>query len=147
MILDAQLQISSAQQVTADAVSTNDLDTDNVTPKRGIGAGNCVAIVGCITAAGTNSGDLKVQAIQSATATLSSGTQVIGQVSLAAAELAAGTTFVVPFSTGIPPLRYVGANYDVTGTVDVTISAWVVPREVGVALANFFARGYTLDLS
>jgi hypothetical protein len=147
MIADALLQVSSAQQVTADAVSEDYYDAGDVTPKRDLGAGRPVALVACITAVGTTTGDIKIQAIQSATAGLGSGTQVLGQVNAAATDLVAGACFVVTLSTGIPPLRYYGANYDVTGTVDCTFDTWIIPRNMAAGLAQFFARGYTFDIS
>jgi hypothetical protein len=129
MFVDANTQLSSAQQVTADAVSTNKLDLGNTTPKRHIGTGEpmCVAVV--ITAAGTNSGSLDIQVVESANADLSSST-VLSIRRLATADLAAGKTFIVGIPGGKPNARYFGLNYDVTGTVDVTVSAHITPTSM-----------------
>jgi hypothetical protein len=144
---DAQLKISAAQQITADAVSTHCYDAGNVTPKRDIGQGRPLAALCCITAIGTTTGSAKLQVIQSATEGLGSGTQIIGEIDLATADIAAGKVYVIPISNGIPPLRFFGMNHDITGTVDYTVDAWIVPRETGATLAQGYARGYSFDIS
>ena len=93
MIPDALTNVSSAQQVTADAVSEDYFDAGSMTPKRNLAVGTDVALFVCITAIGTNTGSAKLQAIQSATAGLGSGTQILGQIDLATADIAAGKIY------------------------------------------------------
>jgi Bbp16 len=143
MILDALLKVSAAQQVTADAVSGNTIDFGNVTPKRKVAVGEPLALVVCITAIGTNTGSAKVQAIQSAGADLSSPV-IIGEVDLATADIKAGKVIVVPLGQGVPAMRYAGANYDITGTVDFTVDAYITPLSMASTLAETYAKNYTV---
>lgn len=144
MILDALLKLSAAQQVTADAVSTNTIDFGNVTPKRKVAVGEPMALLVAITAIGTNTGSAKLTAIQSAAANLSSP-QIIGEIDLATADIAAGKVYIIPLSQGIAALRYFGANYDITGTVDFTVDAYCVPLSMASILAETYAKGYTIS--
>lgn len=145
MILDALLKVSAAQQVTADAVSTNTVDMGNVTPKRRVSVGTAMAYVVAITAIGTNTGSSKLQAIQSAAAALTSP-QILGEIDLATADIAAGKIYIIPLGSGIPALRYHGMNHDITGTVDYTVDAYG-PMPMGMAsiLADTYAKGYTVS--
>lgn len=145
MILDALLKISAAQQVTADAVSANTVDLGNVTPKRGIAGGEPMAYVCAITAIGTNTGSTKLQAIQSAAAALTAP-QIIGEIDLATADIAAGKVYVIPLAQGIPALRFHGMNHDITGTVDYTVDAYgPMPLSMASILAASYAKGYTVS--
>lgn len=143
MILDSLLKVSAAQQVTADAVSGNTVDLGNVTPKRKIAVGEAMALLVCITAIGTNTGSALFQAIQSAAAALTSP-QIIGEIALATADIAAGKVYIIPLSQGIPALRYLGANYDITGTVDFTVDAYIVPLSMASILADTYAKNYAV---
>jgi hypothetical protein len=145
MFCDALCKLSAAQQVTADAVSGNTFDAGNVTPKRRLGDGEKMGVAVTITAAGTNTGSAKIQIITSAAANLGSPL-VVGELDLAAADLAAGKTYVVALSTGIAMLRYLGMNYDITGTVDFTVDAYLAPLsmlapEVPTAYADAISIG------
>jgi hypothetical protein len=142
MILDALLKLSAAQQVTADAVSGNTIDLGNVTPKRKIAVGEAMAVVVAISAVGTNTGSAKLQAIQSASANLGTP-QIVGEIDAAAGDLVAGRIFVIPIGQGIPALRYLGVNYDITGTVDFTVDAYLVPLALASSLGEYYAKGYT----
>jgi len=143
MILDALLQVSDAQQVTADAYSTNTVDAGNVTPKRQIQVGESMGYLMAITAAGTNTGSTKLQAVQSANANLSSHV-VVGQVDLAAAQIVAGNIYIIPIGSGMVGLRYHGMYHDITGTVDYTVDAFgPIPLSQCAALAATYAKGYT----
>lgn len=126
MFVDALQKLSSAQQITADAVSGNTIDLGNVTPKRKLGAGEPMAVVVAISAIGTNTGSAKLTAVYSAAAALTSPV-IIGEVDLATADIAVGNTFVIPIGQGIAALQYFGMNYDITGTVDFTVTAYLMP--------------------
>ena len=144
MFVDALTRVSNGQQVTADAVSTNDIDMGNVTPKRNVPVGEPMAYCVAITAVGTNTGSAKIQAIQSATAGLGSGTVILGEVDLVTANLVAGQIILVPCGFGPAPLRYHGLNFDITGTVDFTVTAWFGPWAMMAAQASAYAKGYTI---
>jgi len=143
-IVDALLQLSSAQQITADAVSTNTIDTGNITPKRNMGVGEPMGCLIVITAVGTNTGSAKLTLIQSAAANLGSP-QIIGEIDLATADIAVGKTYLVAQSTGIDALRYLGINYDITGTVDFTVTAYYGPISMLSQRALTYAKGYTIS--
>jgi hypothetical protein len=126
MILDALLKLSANQQVTADAASTNTIDFGDVTPKRQVAVGEPMALVVACKAKGTHTGTVKLTAVQSAAADLSSP-QIIGELDLLAAQVIAGKTYVIPLAQGTPGLRYFGAHYDIDGTVDFTVDAYLQP--------------------
>lgn len=145
MFLDALLKVSAAQQVTADAASGNTVDMGNVTPKRKIGTGEPMCYVMAITAVGTNTGSSKVQAIQSAATNLGTP-QIIGELDLATADLAAGNVFIIPLAQGVAALRYHGMYHDITGTVDYTVDAYgPIPHSMASILAATYAKGYTVS--
>lgn len=144
MILDALLKVSAAQQITADAASTNEVDLGNVTPKRRIGGGEPMGFFMGITAVGTNTGSSKVQVVQSAASGLGTPT-IIGELDLAAGALVAGGAFVIPIGRGIAALRYIGMYHDITGTVDYTVDAYgPLPLSLCSALAETYAKGYAI---
>lgn len=144
MILDALLQLSDGQVVTADAVSTNSVDLGAMTPKRVPGVGEPMCVVVNIKAAGTNSGSLKITVVLSAAGALTAPI-IVGEVDLAAADLVLGATVVVGISSGVPALRYLGVNYDVTGTVDVTVDAFYQPRSMASVHRNTaYAKNYAV---
>lgn len=145
MILDALLKVSAAQQITADAVSANVVDTGNVTPKRKIAVGEPMGFLVAISAVGTTSGSSKLTAVQSASATLGSGNEIIGELDIAAADHAVGACFIIPIAQGKTALRYVGLNYDITGTVDYTVDAYgPMPLSMLSVLAETYAKNYSI---
>jgi len=146
MYCDKLLQLSSAQQVTADAVSTNTFDAGNTTPKRKLGAGEPMGIAVFITAKGTTTGSAKLQAIMSAGSDLSSPV-VVGEVDLATADIVAGKSYFVPISPGAAAqLRYFGLNHDITGTVDYTVDTYgPMPQSMYAQIAESYAKGYTIS--
>jgi hypothetical protein len=129
MFVDSLLQLSEDQQVTADAVSENTIDLGSVTPKRKLGAGEPMAVVINISAIGTNTGSAKLTAVYSAAAALTSPV-IVGEIDLVTADIAAGNVFVIPISQGIAALRYFGIHYDITGTVDFTVDAFLQPLKM-----------------
>jgi len=140
-ILDALLKLSAAQQVTADAVSTNTIDLGNTTPKRNAATGTPMCILVTITALGTTTGSAKLTAVQSAAEALTSP-QIIGEIDLATADIAVGKQYKIALSAGIPPLRYLGLHYDITGTVDFTVDAFLQPDDMASIEPASYAKGY-----
>jgi hypothetical protein len=146
MVLDALLQLCSDQAVTADAASENTFDGGNITPKKRWGVGEPIGVGVFIKVVGTNTGSAKVQAILSAATNLGTPT-IVGQVDLATADLAAGKSFFIPISPGhaSAALRYLGAYFDITGTVDFTVDAHIMPQSMFSQLAESYAKGYEIS--
>lgn len=130
MMLDALLKLSSAQALTATAVSTNTIDLGNVTPKRDIGNGEPLGLMVSVgVAADFTTGDetYEFQFIQSANADLSSQ-DILGRVAVVAGSLTAGARVVIPIPKGSVTKRYIGARYVLAGTTPtVTVDADILP--------------------
>lgn len=149
MMTDALLQLSSAQVVTASAVSTNTIDLSQA---RDIGTGQNLFVVFTVDAAVTAAGAATVnfQVISSAAAALTSPTVLVQTDAIAKTELTAGRR---PISLRIPssvlaaqPIgqRYLGVQYTV-GTGPLTagsFSAAVTDSEVDVG--KNYASGFTV---
>jgi len=144
MFLDALGLVSDSQQVTADAVSTNSIDQGNVTPKRAIGTGEPIGFMVAIVAAGTNTGSMIISILESANSNLAAGTKT-GQRALATAELAVGKLYFIEVPAGKPAARYLGLDYDVTGTVDVTLKSCLVPRSFFDEQLKVYNKGFTVS--
>lgn len=104
MIVDSQLQFSSAQAITAAAGSTNTVDLGAV---RDIGTGEDLYLVVTVTTAFTDSGsdstlDVAVEG-DSTTSFTPDGTQ---SQFVIPALAAAGDTFYAKLNPGAPPLQY-----------------------------------------
>jgi hypothetical protein len=143
MVLDVLGLVSNGQQVTADAASTNVIDLGNVSPKRKIGTGEPVGFVIAISAIGTNTGSAVFYAASSAADTLGTPTYM-SSVSLVTADIAVGRFYFVPIPPGQPILRYVGVYYDITGTVDFTVKACLIPQSFFQEFTAY-AKNYTIS--
>jgi hypothetical protein len=146
MILDALTKVAAAQQVTADAASGSSYDTGNITPKRDVIVGEPLALLVVITAIGTNTGSAIIQAVTSAAEALTTQ-KLRGAVGLETADIAVGQVLIIPFSQGLAPLRYAGAYFDITGTVDFTVDAYIGPLAAMADIGQAYARGFTFDIS
>jgi hypothetical protein len=125
MMLDAALQLSSAQAVTTTAVSTNTLDLSVI---RDIAHGQPVYVVFGVdeSAAAAGAATVTFQAISAADAALSAGKTVLAQSdAIAKTELTAGRKL---FAVGVVPApllaqtrgqRFLGVQYTV-GTGPLT---------------------------
>ena len=143
MILDIYGKVSANQQITADAVSTNGIDNGNVTPKRAIGTGEVLGFGVFIKAVGTQTGSAILSAISSAASNLGTPTKM-ASINLATADLALGKKWFIPIPPGQPILRYIGVDYDITGTVDFTVDAFLMPLSMFES-APLVAKGYTIQ--
>lgn len=144
---DVQNQLSDAQAITADAVSTNTIDLGNATIKRSIGDGEpmCVLISVNVAADATTGDETYVfEFIQSANANLSSP-DILSSRDIPRAQLTAGSAHVI----GIPPKaitkQYIGMNYNVGGTTPtITVTTFVMPQKDIDTYVNY-AKGYTIS--
>ena len=157
MILDALLQFSDSQAVTADAVGTNVID---LSVNRSIGNGEPMAVVFVVEVAAdqtTGDEDYTFDVEYATDAAQTTGRQLIGRRVFESGTpgapaqdadlLVAGFKVVIP----VPPTqlsesaRYFGIRYDVTGTTPtITCSAFLTPLNMvessfGVTYADGFA--------
>jgi hypothetical protein len=158
MIIDAQLQFSSAQAVTADAVGTNVID---LTIDRSVGSGEPMAVVFVVTVAadqGTGDETYVFDVEYASNAAQTTGRQLIGRRSFQAGTptapnqdadlLVAGFKFMIP----VPPTalseseRYLGIRYDVGGTTPtITCTSYLAPLSSIDQSVNTFANNYTVS--
>jgi len=128
MIIDSQNNFSSAQVVTATAVSANTIDLSQV---RDIGTGATLYVVVTVDASVTAAGAATVtfQGITSASAALTSPTILVQTDAIGKAELTAGRrpiVFEIPSSVlAAQPIgqRYLGLQYTV-GTGPLTAGSF-----------------------
>jgi hypothetical protein len=149
MILDAQTQLSSAQAVTASAVSANTIDLGTA---RDVANGDelHVAITVDVAAAAAGAATVTFQAITSASANLSTPTVIAQTDAIGKADLPAGRRpIILTLSRHVLaslPIgqRYLGLNYLVgTGpltTGSFTASVVTDPQDV----ARNYASGFSI---
>ncbi len=157
MILDAQMQFSDSQAVTADAVGTNVID---LSVDRSIGNGEPMAVLFSVEVAAdqtTGDEDYTFDVEYASDAAQTTARKLIGRrvfesgTPTAPAQdadlLVAGYKFYIP----IPPTelseseRYLGIRYDVTGTTPtITVSAHLMPLSMCES-APLYANGYTVQ--
>ena len=145
-ILDAQLQLSAAQAVTASAVSTNTIDLGT---SRDIGAGTQLfAVVGVDTTA--TAATVRFQVITSANANLSSANVISQTDDIPIANLTAGRKPIVialsPAVLNSLPVgqRYLGLQYTI-GTGPLTAGAFTAYlTNSGVDVGKNYASGFTV---
>lgn len=157
MILDAQLQFSDLQAITADAVGTNVIDLSS---DRSIGVGEPMAVLFCVEVAAdqtTGDEDYTFDVEFASDSAQTTGRQLIGRrvfesgTPTAPAQdadlLVAGYKFYIP----IPPTvlseseRYLGIRYDVTGTTPtITCSAYLQPLSMCETQISY-PNGYTIS--
>ena len=132
--LEHNWRLSEAQQVTADAASTNVVDLEDV---RDLGEGTPVyAHFQVVNGDITGEGNIRIQVVTSDSSTLASGRFLLAESpALTQTELTENSQFFLPIGffrrgedntiyafDGTPTstangLRYIGAYYDVTDTV------------------------------
>lgn len=143
MILDAQMQFSDSQAVTADAVGTNVIDLGVA---RAIGNGEPLVVLFNVEVAAdqtTGDEDYTFDVEVATDAAQTTGRQLLGRrvfqsgTPTAPAQdadlLVAGFKFVVPvpMTTIDEAARYLGIRYDTTGTTPtITCSAYLMPQSM-----------------
>jgi hypothetical protein len=149
MITDAFLQLSSAQAVTATAVSTNTIDLSQA---RDIGPGQDMYVHFTVDVAATAAGAATVnfQVISSAAAALTSPTILVQSDAIGKAELTAGRrpiTLEIPATVlAAQPIgqRYLGVQYTV-GTGPLTAGSFsAVLTDAKVDSGKNYPSGFTV---
>ena len=141
MILDALLQFSDAQALTATGASTNSIDLG---AERRIGSGGAMAIVvtADVALAGT-SPTLAVTVQSDDNAAFSSPTTVT--TSATVTTLAAGEKIVVGIPPGTATERYMRLSYTLGGTPPtVTVTSQLMPRDM-IQDEAYYADGFTIS--
>lgn len=158
MLIDAQLQFSDSQAVTADAVGTNVID---LSQDRAIGNGEPMCVVFVVEVAAdqtTGDEDYTFDVEYASNAGQSTGRKLIGRrvfesgTPTAPAEdadlLVAGFKFTIPIpATGLSESeRYLGIRYDVLGTTPtITVSAALMPASMVDVNQPAYASGFTIS--
>lgn len=149
MMTDALLQLSSAQAVTASAVSTNTIDLGTA---RDLGTGGDLYAVFTVDTAATAAGAATVnfQVISSANANLSSANVIAQTDAIAKTDLTAGRKPIVvcisPSALLSLPVgqRYLGVQYTV-GTGPLTAGAFSATiTDTVVDVNKNYASGFTV---
>ena len=112
MILDADLQFSDAQVVTATAASTNLIDMGSI---RDVAVGKPMYVIVSVTTALTNTGTVTITVESDDNSGFSSATtqQTIGVLQTSAA----GTQLIAPLYPADNNERYMRLKYTISGTV------------------------------
>lgn len=145
MLLDAQLQFSAAQAITADAVSTNVIDLGSA---RQLGIGEQLAIlIAVIVAADATTGDETYSfEIQTDDNSGFSSATTLSDTDIPRAQLTIGSIHVIPLPrAGLE--RYVRLNYDVGGTTPtITVSSWLQPLNMIAGLPQQYPDAITISM-
>ena len=145
MYQDAQLLLSDAQAVTADAGSTNVIELANLTSQYLDGEPMAVVITVDVAADATTGDETYAFVIQTDdNSSFSSTTAVLSQTVLAAA-LTVGAQIVMLIPVGVSLERYLRLYFDVGGTTPtVTVTASVMPLSM-IDKRKFYPKGYTIS--
>ncbi len=158
MYIDALLEFSAAQAVTATALSTNTVDLQpasakGITVPRQIGDGEPMAVqIAIVVAANFASSDetYQFQLVQSAAAALTTPIVIAQETFIAtgvmiSSLLVAGFLIVLPIPPGLPTSRYIGLNYVTGGTgPTMTVTAWLTKQSLAMATPVIYPKGYTI---
>lgn len=142
MYVDVLTRVSNAQAFGAAAVSTDSIDTANVTPKRKIGTGNPLAFVFVCTTAGTVAATL-LEVISATDAALTAGILVHVARSIPLAEMLAGAIFILPLPPGTPTQRFIGIRATTAGGT-VSGTSWLTAQDMASIAPEHYARAYTV---
>jgi hypothetical protein len=157
MFLDKQLQFSSAQAITVDAVGTNVVD---LSVARSIGNGEPMEVVFLVTVAATQTNgneDYAFEVEYSNAAAQNDVRRVVGRKAFESGTPAAGFldadllvagyafSIPVPMASVAEDERYIGIRYDVAGTSPtITVSAYLQPSCMVDEPKVAYASGYAI---
>lgn len=128
MRFDLENQLSVAQAFTATAVSTNAFEKQSAAQDLSIGRRMALLVMPTV-AAGAGSTHV-LAAIQADDAALTSNVEVLGQITVAAADLIPGAEFEIPIPQGVMDKKYIGFRDTISGgTTTVTLDVYLVPQD------------------
>lgn len=144
--------LSNGQTVTTTAVSTNsiDLSSNDAAKVRDAGRGRLVVVRFRMTEAFSGGTNMAMQVVISANSNLSSFTTLASTQYIVPGNLTLGAMFHLPIPSiphslisGANGLRYLGANYDVVGTMStgkieavLTLDTASIPRSYPVGYSG-----------
>ena len=146
MFIDKQLEFSSAQAVTASALSTNVLDLGPITKasKRNIGAGRPLFVVIRVdtTATAAGAGTVNFQLVTDTAVGGSYSTVIADSGSYGKAVLTAGRELIIiPIPDGA--LKYLALNY-LVGTGPLTAGAFSAAVTLDAQRWTSYAKNYVV---
>lgn len=128
MRFDLENQLSVAQAFTATAVSTNAFQKQSAAQDLSIGRRMALLVMPTV-AAGAGSTHV-LAAIQADDAALTSNVEVLGQITVLAADLVPGAEFEIPIPQGVMDKEYIGFRDTISGgTTTVTLDVYLVPQD------------------
>lgn len=159
MLLDALLQFSDSQALTATALSTNVIDTGSV--DRNLGQGEAMGVVINVEVSAdqtTGDEDYMFDVETASDAGLTTARKLLGRrifesgtpaAPLEDADLlVAGFRFVIPLPPGAlgESERYIGLRYTLAGTTPtITVSAHLMPMSMIEPAKVTYPKGYTIS--
>lgn len=160
MLIDAQTLLWSAAALTSDAASTNTYDL-GAAYSGGSANGSAIdpsvgeplcAVINVGVAADNTTGDetYAFEVIQSANADLSSPDVLIRvpftNAQVTAGLLAAGSNIIIPIPSGSVTKRYLGLNYDGSGTTPtITVTAWITALSMVQRDKKYYASATVIN--
>jgi len=128
MILDAQLLLSDAQAITADAGSTNVVDLIASAPNLGDGEPLAIVMTVDVAADGTTTDETYSFVIQTDDNAAFSSAATVSTRAITYGNLTQYSTHIFMIPPGQALERYLRLYYDVGGTTPtITVSAYVAP--------------------
>ena len=128
MRYDIQNQLSAAQAFTATAVSTNSYAKQSAAQDISIGRRMALLVLPTVNA-GTGSTHV-LEAIQADNAALTTNVEVLGSVTVLAANLTTNKRIEVPIPQGTMTKQYLGFRDTISGgTTTVTLDVYLMPQD------------------
>ena len=144
MRFDLEIQLSVAQAFTATAVSTNAFEKQSAAQDLSIGRRMALLVMPTV-AAGVGSTHV-LAAIQADDAALTSNVEVLGQITVAAADLIPGAEFEIPIPQGTMTRKYIGFRNSISGfTETVSLDVYLVPQDE-IAMYKSFPKVVDADV-
>lgn len=141
MYIDAQLQFSQAQVVTATAVSTNAIDLGK---DRNIGIGKPMAILITVGSAAVTAGTLTIQVQADTTSAFGAPVTAATSVALATATLVAGFKYIIVLPPDLLTDRWMRLNYVIVTITTVTLTAELVALD-SIQNEVYYPAGTTIS--
>ena len=128
MRYDIENQLSVAQAFTATAVSTNSYKKQSAVQDLSIGRLMCLVVYPTVDSGAGSTHVLA--AIQTTDSALTAGLEVLGSISVVAANLTVGSKHIIPIPQGTMDLQYIGFRDSISGgTTTVTLDVYLMPLD------------------